>query len=127
MTRKTDKLELDGLTALELQMSSDLEDLKARYNASKGVVRKTLRVALGVYRMGRVCASVLNLLLPPPNKERNYPDILTNLITSLVPSFSPSFVGGLMRQLNLVLVGIVVGGSLRVIRRVRAASSRLFS
>ncbi|KAK7045343.1 hypothetical protein VNI00_007592 [Paramarasmius palmivorus] len=124
-TRDDDKLELDGLIALESQMSSDLEDLKARYDASKGVLRKILRVALGVYCMGRVCASVLNLLLPPPNKERNYPDILTNLITSLVPSLSPSLVGGLMRQLSLVLVGIIVSGSLRVIRRVVKSRTKL--
>lgn len=61
---------------------------------------------------------MINILLPSTangQTQLSYPDILTHLILTLFPStpYTATQLTSVMRQLNLLLVGVIIAGSVR--------------
>ncbi|ESK89497.1 g protein-coupled receptor 89 [Moniliophthora roreri MCA 2997] len=133
-------LEIKGLEALEYQMSLNLEDLRTRYERAKfastfrGRVIGVFGKLFAAYCAVRIVSSIINLFTPKvllsivnktdkPTQATNYPDLLTKLIgdilslTSTAEEVDIEAIGSMMRQISLVLVGVIILNSLRIVLR----------
>ncbi|RDB17709.1 Golgi pH regulator B [Hypsizygus marmoreus] len=137
--------ELQGLQALEYQMSRKLEALRARRDAAR--YARTLRgriLGIGArvfafYCVFRIISSTINLIVPSrrptfPSAQPSgpsYPDLLADLL-ALVSPYPLNFddVVSFSRQLSLALVGLIILTSVRrvllgVTRALRVTSRNL--
>ncbi|EIM84211.1 uncharacterized protein STEHIDRAFT_112650 [Stereum hirsutum FP-91666 SS1] len=124
--------ELSSLHDLQLSMSTRLSSLRARraevaYEKTwVGRVSVLGQRGMGLYCVFRGFSSIFNILLPtrPSSPDDStpisYPDILTHILITLFPSLSSSDsflsaanITSVMRQLNLLLVGVIIAGSVR--------------
>ncbi|KIM82005.1 hypothetical protein PILCRDRAFT_97557 [Piloderma croceum F 1598] len=122
--------ELKGLKAFELQMARNFEALKARREHDKfsgtlkGKIFNWGGQLFAIYCVFRVISSLINILMPAQNQEsaNNYPDLITHLLAyllSLTPSIHMSLedVAVISRQISLVLVGVIILSSMRLVLR----------
>jgi len=122
--------ELKGLVALEFQMARNFDVLKTRRENDKfsgtfkGKVFNWGGRLFAIYCIFRVISSVINILTPAHNQDTasNYPDLITHLLAyllSLVPSIDMSLedVVVISRQISLVLVGVIILSSMRLVLR----------
>ncbi|TFK71222.1 hypothetical protein BDN72DRAFT_958254 [Pluteus cervinus] len=137
--------ELQGLEALEYQMSRNIEAMKQQRQRAKfaGTFRGRLYNFCGrlfaYYCIVRVFSSLANVVIPlglrssSPQKRQTYPDLLTDIIATLLTlAAKPSDLPGVgvgterelkevvavyVRQISLVLVGVIILTSLRLVLR----------
>ncbi|KAF7369745.1 G protein-coupled receptor 89 [Mycena venus] len=118
--QQTDDLqEIKGLEALEYQMSRSLEDLRARRAAAK--FSRTFRGRLvnvggrlfALYCLFRFVTCIVNIFV--------YPDIVTAVVAELLRKVSPDIqfddVARATRHTSLVLVGVIILSSVRLVLR----------
>ncbi|KAH9996402.1 Abscisic acid G-protein coupled receptor-domain-containing protein [Russula compacta] len=119
--------ELSALISLEENMASELRYLQQRYAEStfnrtwQGRLFVLMRHATGFYCIFRSLISLSNILLPAPHPttptdSRSSPDLLASTLILLIPHPSPATEAKLTyatRQLNLVLIGAIIIGSIR--------------
>lgn len=131
--------EIDGLRALESQMSRNVDALRTRRDeldfrkTLKGRFWTTIGKAFAIYCVVRIISSIRNVLFGPSAEGgTSSPDIITYLLArfvALFPSipFSSEQVASLSRQISLLLVGCIILSSVRTIlwqvgRLVRSSS-----
>ncbi|KAH9985916.1 Abscisic acid G-protein coupled receptor-domain-containing protein [Russula vinacea] len=119
--------ELSGLVSLENNMTSRLGFLQQRYAEStfdrtwQGRLFVLMRHVTGFYCIFRTLISLSNIFLPAhhhttPTESHPSPDLLASALLLLIPHASPATevnVTYATRQVNLVLVGAVIIGSIR--------------
>ncbi|KAL0575276.1 hypothetical protein V5O48_006693 [Marasmius crinis-equi] len=142
-------LELKDLQALESEMSLNLEDLRSRYarvefaSTFRGRILTVCGKVFAGYCVIGIISAIINLTIPHfllttktrPNPtstpSTNYPDLITKVIGDLLALTSANVdvetVGSVMRQISLVLVGVIVGNSLRVVLRAVTTALRVTS
>ncbi|KAJ7613720.1 G protein-coupled receptor 89 [Mycena polygramma] len=120
--------ELKGLEALEYQMARSLDDLRQRRATAKfsGTLRGKL-VNLGgrlfaAYCLIRYITCFVNILrLQPSSATTSYPDVVTAAVAELLGklSFRVQFddVARATRHISLVLVGVIILTSIRLVLR----------
>lgn len=141
------KQEIEGLQALEYQMARSYVALRqARDHAGFSATLFGRLVnwggrSLAVYCVFRVISvshyshyklhgvlmmtvvqSIMNILAPPKTAATSYPDIITHFLAyllSLLPSLKvePEDTAVLAREISLVLVGVIIMSSVRLILR----------
>ncbi|KAJ7868547.1 G protein-coupled receptor 89 [Mycena olivaceomarginata] len=121
--------ELKGLEALEYQMARSLDDLRTRRAAAKfsGTFRGRLVNVGGrlfaLYCLFRFITCFVNVFFPvePSSSSTSYPDIVTEVVAKLLSKVSPEIqfddVARAMRHVSLVLVGVIVLSSIRLVLR----------
>ncbi|KAF7373791.1 G protein-coupled receptor 89 [Mycena sanguinolenta] len=127
--------ELKGLEALEYQMGRSLDDLRKRRAAAK--FANTFRGRLvnvggrffAMYCVFRYMSCIVNIFFPlkaapPPSSSSSttsYPDIVTKAIAELLDKVWPGIefddVARTTRHLSLVLVGVIILSSIRLVLR----------
>ncbi|KAF9239455.1 Abscisic acid G-protein coupled receptor-domain-containing protein, partial [Melanogaster broomeanus] len=122
--------EVIGLQALESQMTTRVAALKRnRENAefAESLRGRVLSRTWAVYCLCRVCSSVINLLSPPSStndSSSSYGDVIAHALAyvlSLLPFHGSGSgqlsinVPSLSRQISLVLVGVIILSSVRVV------------
>ncbi|KAF8498210.1 hypothetical protein F5888DRAFT_1634124 [Russula emetica] len=119
--------ELSALISLEENMASELRLLHQRYAEStfdrtwRGRLFVLIRHATGFYCIFRALISLSNILLPAPTPTTltdspQSPDLIASTLVLLIPHPSPATEANLIyatRQMNLVLVGVVIIASIR--------------
>ncbi|PVF94582.1 hypothetical protein CPB86DRAFT_817865 [Serendipita vermifera] len=122
--------ELDGLVALENQMTRNLEALRSQRaeiefrRTWQGRLWTIIGRAFAIYCVFRIISSIRNVLFGPTAEAYNTssPDIITYLLAKFVALFpsiplSPVAVASLSRQISLLLVGCIILISVRTILR----------
>ncbi|KAI0062989.1 hypothetical protein BV25DRAFT_491774 [Artomyces pyxidatus] len=129
--------ELSALSSLEDNMSSQVRWLRQQYAEAafdrtlRGRIVVLGRMATGIYCVFRSISSAVNVLWPvtrtTPDAAPSYPDLLTSfliLLLSILPiddSYtSPAAslrITSVLRQANLVVVGIIIWSSVRRVLR----------
>ncbi|KAF9472678.1 G protein-coupled receptor 89 [Pholiota conissans] len=121
-------LELKGLEALEFQMTRNLEALRERREAAifsktfKGRIFNTMGRLFMAYCMLRIVSSLYNVIFLPTRQSSSTPDLITDLLASLLSRLSSVEVkteelASFARQMSLVLVGIIILSSIRLVLR----------
>ncbi|KAI0297048.1 Abscisic acid G-protein coupled receptor-domain-containing protein [Multifurca ochricompacta] len=123
--------ELSALTSLEENMSSELRYLQQQYAEAsfdrtwQGRLFVLMRHATGFYCIFRSLVSLSNIFVPAPHpvtptdSDRS-PDLLASTFLLLIPQLSPAAEAKFTyatRQVNLVLIGAVIIGSIRRVLR----------
>ncbi|KAI0315320.1 Abscisic acid G-protein coupled receptor-domain-containing protein [Amylostereum chailletii] len=131
------KTEVESLSALEDNMASQVRWLRQQYAEAsfdrtwQGQFYGLLRRATGIYVLFRSFTSLANIILPVTPKtnassDSNYPDLLTSILTfllSILPidlatlSAAQEGIPSVLRQINLLVVGIIIWSSLRRVLR----------
>jgi len=120
--------ELQGLEALEYQMSKNLEVLRQRRDEVKfSSTFKGRVVGLGgrlfaMYCVFRIISSIINIISPMRSQDRTSTssDLVTQLLVYCVALF-PSVhievddVASIARQISLALVGVIILSSIRLV------------
>ncbi|KAF8900147.1 Abscisic acid G-protein coupled receptor-domain-containing protein [Gymnopilus junonius] len=127
--------ELRGLEALEYQMSRNLEALRERYEAAKftstfkGRVFNFVGRIFMIYCIFRVISSIYNVLFRGTRRTSStttYTDLITDLLAYLLSKLysdesesriRTEDIASFSRQLSLVLVGIIILSSIRLVLR----------
>ncbi|KAJ6465721.1 G protein-coupled receptor 89 [Mycena sanguinolenta] len=126
--------ELKGLEALEYQMGRSLEDLRKRRAAARfGATFRGRLVNVGgrffaMYCIFRYISCIVNIFFPleaaPPSSSSSttsYPDVVTKAVAELLAKVSPGSefddVARATRHLSLVLVGVIILSSIRLVLR----------
>ncbi|KAJ7258067.1 Abscisic acid G-protein coupled receptor-domain-containing protein [Mycena haematopus] len=124
--------ELKGLEALEYQMGRSLEDLRRRRATAtfSGTFRGRLVNVSGrlfaMYCLFRYITCIVNIFFPleaasPSSSTASYPDIATKVVAELLNKVSPGIafddVAQATRHLSLVLVGVIILTSIRLVLR----------
>ncbi|KJA24873.1 hypothetical protein HYPSUDRAFT_135640, partial [Hypholoma sublateritium FD-334 SS-4] len=128
--RGTDSLslELQGLEALEFQMTRNLETLRERREAAKfastfkGMVFNTMGRLFMAYCMIRIITSLYNVLFLRTRQSSSTTDLITHLLATLLSrissvEFKTEDIASFARQLSLMLVGIIILSSIRMVLR----------
>ncbi|KLO17781.1 hypothetical protein SCHPADRAFT_820833 [Schizopora paradoxa] len=133
--------EIDGLIALEYQMSRNVEELRqsrAEHDysrSSQGRILHVIGVIFSIYCVFRTASSIFNVFAPfrtQSSEGRSYPDLVSHLLTylfSLLPSvkMSPDHIAATSRQISLALVGAIILTSIRFVLRLVSRVLRLTS
>ncbi|PPQ71403.1 hypothetical protein CVT26_011118 [Gymnopilus dilepis] len=130
--------ELRGLEALEYQMSRNLEALRERYEEAKfastlkGRIFNLIGRVFMVYCIFRVISSIYNVVFRGSRRASSntsyttYTDLITDLLVYLISKLyandqesriSTEDIASFSRQLSLVLVGIIILSSIRLVLR----------
>ncbi|KAJ6492833.1 G protein-coupled receptor 89 [Mycena vitilis] len=125
--------ELKGLEALEYQMARSVDDLRTRRATAKfaGTVRGRLANAGGrlfaAYCLVRYIACIANILRlqPQPSSEStptsSYPDVVTHALAALLRTLAFRVqldqLARATRHVSLVLVGVIILSSIRLVLR----------
>ncbi|KAJ6626017.1 Abscisic acid G-protein coupled receptor-domain-containing protein [Mycena sp. CBHHK59/15] len=121
--------ELKGLEALEYQMGRSLDDLRQRRATAKfsSTFRGKLFNAGGrlfaLYCLVRFASCFLNIFFPQSSKSAStsYPDVVTDVVAGLLTRVSPRVqfddVALVTRHVSLVLVGVIILASIRLVLR----------
>ncbi|KAF8170773.1 G protein-coupled receptor 89 [Pholiota molesta] len=121
-------LEIQGLEALEFQMTRNLEALRERREAAvfastfKGRIFNMMGRLFMAYCMIRIISSVYNVLFVSTRQLSSTTDLITDLLASLLSRLSSAEVkteelASFARQLSLMLVGIIILSSIRLVLR----------
>ncbi|KAJ7123701.1 Abscisic acid G-protein coupled receptor-domain-containing protein [Mycena epipterygia] len=120
--------ELKGLEALEYEMGRSLEDLRrrratARYgNTFRGRLVNIGGRFFAAYCLVRYLTCVVNIFFPhpaTPSSTASYPDVVTEAVAELLGKLSPGVqfddVARATRHVSLVLVGVIILTSIRLV------------
>ncbi|KAJ7447337.1 G protein-coupled receptor 89 [Mycena galericulata] len=121
--------ELKGLEALEYEMARSVDDMRQRHRAGK--YSNTFRgkvVAIGgrlfaCYCLVRFISSFVNIFFPPTSSSptTSYPDVVTEAVAELLGKLSPQIqfddVARATRHVSLMLVGVIIMSSIRLVLR----------
>ncbi|KAF9497388.1 hypothetical protein BDN71DRAFT_1444856 [Pleurotus eryngii] len=120
--------ELKGLEALEHQMSLDLNALRQRRQTA--IFSATLKGRLynlggrlfSIYCIIRVISSIVNIVSSrSTSQQTSYPDLITQFLAYLLSHISSEVnladVARMSRQISLVLVGVIILSSIRLVLR----------
>ncbi|KAA1475759.1 hypothetical protein DENSPDRAFT_784045 [Dentipellis sp. KUC8613] len=115
--------ELSALISLEAHMSNQLQWTRQQRASTeydetlKGQLFILGRRAMGIYCIFRGLSSLINILMPSTTAgpARSYPDLLTTVLVAIFapPPAQAAQITTALRQANLVLVGAVIGASVR--------------
>ncbi|KDR78231.1 hypothetical protein GALMADRAFT_65417 [Galerina marginata CBS 339.88] len=133
--------ELQGLEALEYQMCRNLEAMRERFEAAKfsstfrGRVFDIPGRIFMVYCVVRVVSSVYNIAFLPSQRSAStsYPDLITDLLAYLLSKIysdteiKTEDIASFSRQLSLMLVGIIILSSIRLVLRGATRALRITS
>ncbi|KAJ3516331.1 hypothetical protein NLJ89_g1183 [Agrocybe chaxingu] len=134
--------EIQGLEALEYQMSRNLESLRERREAAKfastiqGRIFHIVGKVFAVYCVIRVISSIYNVVFLPSRRSSSttYPDVITDLLayflshfTSHASDISHDQLASFARQISLVLVGVIILSSIRLVLRGATKALRVTS
>ncbi|KAG8808241.1 hypothetical protein FRC17_004037, partial [Serendipita sp. 399] len=122
--------EINGMMALESQMTRNIESLKAKRaeiqfrQTWKGRVFVAIGKVFAIYCIFRIISSVRNVIFGPSAESAgtSSPDIITYLLARFVALFpriplSQRDIASLSRQISLLLVGCIILGSVRAVLR----------
>ncbi|THV03548.1 hypothetical protein K435DRAFT_747819 [Dendrothele bispora CBS 962.96] len=130
--------EIKGLEALEYQMTLNLEEMVSRREEAKfgytirGRIWNAGGRVFAVYCAVRVLSSIVNILIPkslftrssaegPSSSSTNYPDLITKLLADFLSLINADVdleeLARVARQVSLVLVGVIVLSSIRMVLR----------
>ncbi|KAJ7726831.1 G protein-coupled receptor 89 [Mycena maculata] len=129
--------ELKGLEALEYEMSRSLDALRQRRASDQfsHTFRGRLTTIGGrlfaLYCALRFVTSFINIFFPPTSSSptTSYPDVVTETVAELLAGVSPRVqfddVARAMRHLSLMLVGVIILSSIRLVLRSVTRALRL--
>ncbi|KAF9461349.1 Abscisic acid G-protein coupled receptor-domain-containing protein [Collybia nuda] len=123
--------ELQGLQALEHQMSRNLDSLRQRRDTARYARSFQGRIInfggriFAIYCLIRVFNSLVNILLPVARRSspvKNNTDVITDLLAYVLSLVSPvdielEAVASFSRQLSLGLVGLIILTNIRLVLR----------
>ncbi|KAJ7819246.1 G protein-coupled receptor 89 [Mycena leptocephala] len=121
--------ELKGLEALEYEMARSVDDLRQRRATAKFSLTfrgKLFNVGgrlFAVYCFVRYITCFVNIFFPPETSSSttSYPDVATEALTELLGKLSPRIqfddVARATRHISLVLVGVIILTSIRLVLR----------
>uniref|UniRef100_A0A8H7XX95 Golgi pH regulator n=1 Tax=Psilocybe cubensis TaxID=181762 RepID=A0A8H7XX95_PSICU len=123
--------EIQGLEALEYQMTRNLDVLRERYASAKyagtfrGRIFNTMGRLFMVYCVIRVISSIYNVIFLPSlrtSSSTTYPDLMTDLLDYTLSHLSSVKIdtedlASFSRQISLFLVGIIILSSIRLVLR----------
>ncbi|KDQ23952.1 hypothetical protein PLEOSDRAFT_1114178 [Pleurotus ostreatus PC15] len=120
--------ELKGLEALEHQMSLDLNALRQRRQTAifsatlKGRLYNLSGRLFSIYCIIRVISSIVNIISSrSTSHQTSYPDLITQFLAYLLTHISSEVnladVARMSRQISLVLVGVIILSSIRLVLR----------
>ncbi|KAJ7493539.1 G protein-coupled receptor 89 [Mycena latifolia] len=124
-----DLQELRGLEALEYQMGRSLDDLRQRRatakfsNTFRGKLVNVGGRLFAVYCLLRFITSLVNVISPQTSSSSttSYPDVATDAVARLLRALAPQIqledVARVMRHISLVLVGVIILSSIRLVLR----------
>ncbi|KAJ7607545.1 G protein-coupled receptor 89 [Roridomyces roridus] len=132
-----DKLELQGLETLEYEMSRSLDDLRHRRAIAKfshtfrGRLLSIGGTLFAVYCLTRYLSCLVNIFFPRTSTSptMSYPDIVTSILANVLQHLWPEVhledVARATRHLSLMLVGVIVMTSIRLVLRSVTRALRL--
>ncbi|KAJ6578695.1 G protein-coupled receptor 89 [Mycena vulgaris] len=121
--------EVRGLEALEYQMTRSLDDLRQRRatakfsNTFRGKLVNVGGRLFAVYCLLRFISSLVNIVSPQTSSSSttSYPDVATEAVARLLRTLAPWIrfddVARVMRHVTLVLVGVIILTSIRLVLR----------
>ncbi|KAF8154275.1 Abscisic acid G-protein coupled receptor-domain-containing protein [Crassisporium funariophilum] len=133
--------EIQGLEALEYQMSRNLEALRERRDTAKfastfkGRIYNLAGRIFTFYCISRVFSSIYNIVFLPAQRSSSkttYPDLITDLLAHLISRVSHAQVeyedlSSFARQLSLGLVGLIILSSIRLVLKGATRALRVTS
>ncbi|KAF5329522.1 hypothetical protein D9619_009069 [Psilocybe cf. subviscida] len=131
-------LELQGLEALEFQMTRNLESLRERREAAKfartfkGRLFNFAGRTFTVYCIIRIISTIYNVAFVSHRSSTSYPDIIADLLAYVLARFSAievakDDIASFARQLSLLLVGVIILSSIRLVLRGATRALRITS